>query len=74
MEDITSLMDVGKRVDFKYVRILFKDLLNKIVSDFFYYVNSSFNIKYYDISKFINPKEFEDIKRRIHIFLNFFYK
>ena len=24
MEDITSLMDVGKRVDFKYVRILFR--------------------------------------------------
>ena len=71
MEDITSLMDVGKRVDFKYVRILFKDLLNKIVSDFFYYVNASFNIKNYDISKFINPKEFEDIKRRIYIFWNF---
>ena len=43
MEDITTLMDVGKRVDYKHVKLYYKDLLNKIVSDFFGFINNYLN-------------------------------
>ena len=65
MEDITSLMDVGKKVDFKYVKIMFKDLLNRIVNDFFDIINKSINRINFDIRKYIDANTFEEFKRRI---------
>ena len=70
MNDITSLMDVGKKVDYKYVKILFNNLLNKIVSDFFYYVNAGFNEMNFDVRNYIKKEAMEDFKRRIYIFWN----
>ena len=68
MNDITSLMDVGKRVDYKHVKLFFNDLLNKIVSDFFFYVNAPF--KNYDVRNIIKKEEMEEFRRRIYIFWN----
>ena len=70
MKDITSLMDVGKKVDFKDVKNNFKDLFNRIVSDFFDIVNKSFNKINFDIRKYIDAKNYEEMKRRIYIFWN----
>ena len=70
MKDITSLMDVGKKVDYKYVKVLFKDLVNKIVSDFFEYINSAFNLNNFDIRDYIRKEDLEEFKRRIYIFWN----
>ena len=70
MKDITSLMDVGRRIDFKYVKSMFQNLLNKIVSDFISIFNNSFKNKNFDIRNFIDQKTFDDFKKRIYIFWN----
>ena len=70
MKDITSLMDVGRRIDFKYVKSMFQNLLNKIVSDFISIFNNSFKNKNFDIRNFIDQKKFDDFKKRIYIFWN----
>ena len=70
MNDVTSLMDVRKKVDYKYVKKLFNNLLDKIVSDFFGFVNASFNKVNFDIRNYIGKEKMEEFKKRIYIFWN----
>ena len=71
MKEITFLMDVRTRVDYKDVKNRFQELLNRIVSDFFEIVNASFNQINFDIRKNIDLKLYDELKKRIYIFWNF---
>ena len=70
MKDITSLMDVGKKVDYKYVKVVFKDLLERIVNDFFAFINAAFNKNNFDARDYIDSKNLEEKKKYIY-FLEF---
>ena len=70
MKDITSLMDVGRRIDYKYVKHIFSNLLNKIISDFLDIFNNSlkkFNYSIQNINSLIN----EEFKKKYIYILEF---
>ena len=68
MNDITSFMDVGKKVDYKHDKLLFNNLLNKIFSDFVYYLNAGFNKINFDVRNYIKKEAMEEFKKRIYFF------
>ena len=74
MKDITALMDVGKRVDYKHVKLYYKELLDKIIYDFFGFINSFLNKNNsgnFNVMNLIDKKKLEDFRKSIYIFWNF---
>ena len=49
---------------------MFKDLLERIVDDFFAFINAAFNKNNFDVRNYIDSRNLEEIKKRIYIFWN----
>ena len=71
MKDITSLIDIRRRVDIKMVKKKFSELFHKIVEDFFEIANAAIPMNWkINLKRLVNKQIENEINRQIYIFWN----
>ena len=70
MQDITSLIDVRKRVDIYMVKRKFSNLFNRVIDDFFKIAQSAIPFNFKINLRGLSKKNLEKIEREIYIFWN----